>query len=195
MQEPILHLGDCLEVMATLAADSVDAIVTDPPYGLGFMGKDWDYGVPGDSFWREALRVAKPGAYLLAFGGSRTYHRLACAIEDAGWEIRDCLMWVYGSGFPKSLDVSKAIDKAAGADRTEGARTWKGGQRTSGIVKTIDSEGSAERTIYDQPATAAAAQWQGYGTALKPAYEPILLARKPVQGSIAANVISHGAGR
>ena len=118
--------GDCREVMAAMDAESVDSIVCDPPYGLsaaknsgkssrgGFMGKGWDHGVPGVEFWTEALRVAKPGAHLLAFGGTRTYHRLACAIEDAGWEIRDCVMWVYGSGFPKSLDVGKAIDKCNG---------------------------------------------------------------------------------
>jgi DNA modification methylase len=115
--------GDCREVMRTLDPESVDSIVSDPPYGLSFMGKGWDHGVPGVEFWTEALRVAKPGAHLLAFGGTRTYHRLACAIEDAGWEIRDCVMWVYGSGFPKSHDVSKAIDKAAGAER---AAQWLG---------------------------------------------------------------------
>ena len=108
-----LKQGDCLVVMPTLDAESVDAIVTDPPYGLEFMGKDWDNGVPGKHFWQEALRVAKPGAHLLAFGGTRTFHRLACAIEDAGWQIRDTLGWLYGSGFPKSLNVGKAIDKAA----------------------------------------------------------------------------------
>ena len=108
--------ADCLEAMTRAKPESVDAIVTDPPYGLAFMGKQWDHGVPGAPFWEAALRVAKPGAHLLAFGGTRTYHRLACAIEDAGWEIRDCLMWVYGSGFPKSLDVSKAIDKAGGGE-------------------------------------------------------------------------------
>lgn len=111
-----IYNGDCLELMPQLTAGSVDSIVTDPPYGLKFMGKGWDHGVPGAPYWQEALRVAKPGAHLLAFGGTRTYHRLAVAIEDAGWEIRDCIMWVYGSGFPKSLDVSKAIDKAAGVE-------------------------------------------------------------------------------
>jgi DNA modification methylase len=99
--------GDCLEIMRTLAPGSVDAVVTDPPYGLAFMGKAWDHGVPGLPFWAEALRVGKPGAHLVAFGGTRTFHRLTCALEDAGWEIRDCLSWLYGSGFPKSLDVSK----------------------------------------------------------------------------------------
>jgi DNA modification methylase len=102
--------GDCLEVMAAMEPCSVDAIVTDPPYGLLFMGKAWDHGVPGIPFWEQALRVLKPGGHLIAFGGSRTYHRLACCVEDAGFEIRDQIMWVYGSGFPKSMDISKAID-------------------------------------------------------------------------------------
>lgn len=144
--------------MRDMAPDSVDAIVTDPPYGLSFMGKNWDHGVPGEAFWREALRVAKPGAYLLAFGGTRTYHRLACAIEDAGWEVRDCVMWVYGSGFPKSMDVSKAID------------------RTNGT------------------ATQEAVEWYGWGTCLKPAWEPIIVARKPLEGTVAANVLKYGTG-
>ena len=97
-----LYLGDCMEILPTLDACSADSIITDPPYGLKFMGKNWDHGIPGEHFWREATRVAKPGAFLLAFGGTRTFHRLACAIEDAGWELRDTIMWVYGSGFPKS---------------------------------------------------------------------------------------------
>jgi DNA modification methylase len=177
-----LHLGDCLEVMPTLAADSVDSIVTDPPYGLSFMGKNWDHGVPGQSFWAEALRVAKPGAHLLAFGGTRTYHRLACAIEDAGWEIRDCVMWVYGSGFPKSLDVSKAIDKAAGCNRPR----VPGGQ--GGVNAILGSRKSGEAI------SGEAKQWQGWGTALKPAYEPIVVARKPFPGTVAANVLKHGTG-
>src|SRR5438270_11694305 len=112
----LIH-GDCLDVMPSLPQSSVDTVISDPPYGLSFMGKAWDHGVPGVPFWQAALRVAKPGAMLLAFGGTRTFHRLTCAIEDAGWEIRDCLMWLYGTGFPKSLDISKAIDKAAGAER------------------------------------------------------------------------------
>jgi len=109
--------GNCLNEMRKLPANSVDAIVCDPPYGLEFMGSEWDRGVPGKDFWVEALRVAKPGAYLLAFSGTRTYHRLAAAIEDAGWEVRDIVTWVSSKTFPKSLDVSKAIDKAAGAER------------------------------------------------------------------------------
>jgi len=111
---PQLYLGDCRDVMVQLPENSVDSIVTDPPYGLSFMGKGWDHGVPGVDFWTLALRVAKPGAYLLAFGGTRTFHRLAVAIEDSGWEIRDTIMWVYGSGFPKSHNVSKAMDKQEG---------------------------------------------------------------------------------
>lgn len=133
--------GDCLDVIPTLDDRSIDSIVTDPPYGLSFMGKDWDYGVPGVHFWVEALRVAKPGAYLLAFGGTRTFHRLTVAIEDAGWEIRDCIGWLYGSGFPKSLNIGN-----------------------------------------------------GFGTALKPAWEPIIMARKPIIGTVANNVLKYGTG-
>src|SRR4051812_14840895 len=109
--------GDCLEVLQTLSSNSVETVITDPPYGLAFMGKRWDYQLPPVEVWEECLRVAKPGAMLLAFGGTRTFHRLACSIEDAGWEIRDCLSWLYGSGFPKSHDISKAIDRAKGAQR------------------------------------------------------------------------------
>ena len=106
-----------LDVLPQLPEASVDCTVTDPPYGLHFMEKGWDHDVPGPAYWQAIARVCKPGALLLAFGGTRTYHRLACAIEDAGWEIRDCLMWLQGQGFPKALDISKALDKAAGAER------------------------------------------------------------------------------
>ena len=115
-----LHLGDCLEILSSMPEMSVDAIVTDPPYGLSFMGKKWDYDVPDEAVWRECLRVLKPGGHLLCFAGTRTQHRMAVRIEDAGFEIRDMIAWVYGSGFPKSHDVSKAIDKAAGRS----ARWW-----------------------------------------------------------------------
>lgn len=191
--------GDCLAVMPTLAADSLDAIVTDPPYGLSFMGKDWDHGIPGTAFWVEALRVAKPGAHLLAFGGSRTFHRLVCAIEDAGWEVRDVLMWVYGSGFPKSLDVSKALDKREGAEREViGVSSITGRRLSSFAEERNDSAsgfyGEAKVNHATAPATDAARQWAGWGTALKPAYEPILLARKPLAGTVAANVLAHGCG-
>lgn len=145
-----LICGDNRDVVKELSG--VTAVVTDPPYGLEFMGKDWDCGVPGEHFWAGIAKCCLPGAHMLAFGGTRTYHRLACAIEDAGWEIRDCLQWIYGSGFPKSLDVSKKLDS--------------------------DS----------------AQLWSGYGTSLKPAYEPILLARKPLSGTVAANCLEHGCG-
>jgi len=191
----LLH-GNCLEIMTTLDAESVDSIVTDPPYGLSFMGKDWDHGVPGEAFWREALRVAKPGTHLLAFGGTRTYHRLACAIEDAGWEIRDCIMWVYGSGFPKSHDVSKAIDREVGAER-EVVGQKAAGWHASNSVNDDGWQGeyANERKVnITAPATDAARQWQGWGTALKPAYEPIIVARKPLVGTVAANVQQYGTG-
>jgi site-specific DNA-methyltransferase (adenine-specific) len=192
--------GDCLTVMRTMPDQSVDAVVTDPPYGLEFMGREWDapwksgqvvavtdeasngifhtkgftHGVGfsrGTDEMRafqawctewaiECLRLLKPGGHLLAFGGSRTYHRLACAVEDAGFEIRDQIMWVYGSGFPKSLNVSKAIDKMAGEP-----------------VKVGDAR-----------------RWKGWGTALKPAHEPIVLARKPLDGTVAESVLTHGTG-
>jgi len=188
----IIHHGDCREVMATLDAESVDAIVSDPPYGLSFMGKGWDHGVPGVEFWTEALRVAKPGAHLLAFGGTRTYHRLACAIEDAGWEIRDCVMWVYGSGFPKSHDVSKAIDRAAGELKPEGKGFTVAGysHAPDKLLHTAPSRGY----VPPAPATDAARQWSGWGTALKPAWEPIIVARKPLVGTVAENVLTHGTG-
>lgn len=225
----VVHHGDCLDVLRELADDSVDAVVTDPPYGLEFMGKDWD-GADGfrrslnaadagrdNAFGRasrtspeyraghlfqewcalwaaECLRVLKPGGHLLAFGGTRTWHRLAVAVEDAGFEIRDSFAWLYGSGFPKSLDVSKAIDKAAGAEReVVGERfTAKGDGGTGHDFLTSNSRAS----IVDitAPATPDAERWQGWGTALKPAFEPIVVARKPLAGTVAANVLAHGTG-
>ena len=194
-----LYCGDCLEIMVDMAENSVDTIITDPPYGLSFMGKDWDYGVPGVHFWQAALRVAKPGALLLAFGGTRTFHRLAVAIEDAGWEIRDTIMWVYGSGFPKSLDISKAIDNAAGAEREvigineDYLRRKPNGMLTQGATtygySRVQQETDARITA---PATPAAARWQGWGTALKPAWEPIIVAMKPLDGTFANNALTHG---
>jgi DNA modification methylase len=206
----ILH-GDCLEVMKDLEASSVDACVTDPPYGLSFMGKDWDHGVPGVAFWAEVIRVLKPGGHMLAFGGTRTYHRLACAIEDAGFEIRDQVQWLYGSGFPKSHDVSKGIDKAAGATREViGTAKGKGGENLNQLAREggNDSDGAngvgaygqgAKQTTIDipvtRPATPEAAEWEGWGTALKPAFEPIVLARKPLsEKTVAANVLKWRTG-
>ena len=259
-----LLLGDCLEVMRTLPDCSVDAVVTDPPYGLAFMGKRWDYDVPSVEIWAECLRVLKPGGHLLAFAGTRTQHRMAVRIEDAGFEIRDMIAWVYGSGFPKSLDVSKAIDKCNGeAGRLLKFTAW---MRTTGLSsKQIDlitgtnmgghyltaasqpaiptpalwnalrshcgdvpewvdqlvQRIEAEREVVGKaigtdttkarpgmpgqdnarkeyaitaPATPEAQQWAGWGTALKPALEPITMARKPLDGTVAANVLAHGTG-
>jgi DNA modification methylase len=190
--------------MRTLPDASVDAVVTDPPYGLSFMGKRWDYDVPSVEVWAECLRVLKPGGHLLAFAGTRTQHRMAVRIEDAGFEIRDMIAWVYGSGFPKSLDVSKAIDKAAGAEReVVGSRKLTGtariiggqGGATAGRSADAYDEGETRDTLaITAPATPEAQQWSGWGTALKPALEPITMARKPLQGTVAANVLQHGCG-
>lgn len=196
-----LHLGDCLEVLATLPDNSVDSIVTDPPYGLSFMGKKWDYDVPSVAIWEQCLRVLKPGGHLLAFAGTRTQHRMAVRIEDAGFEIRDMIAWVYGSGFPKSLDVSKAIDKAAGAEREvvgqavygDGHMQNNSGNAVSGYSGGLTTEGKGVRSI-TAPTTDAAQQWSGWGTALKPALEPITMARKPLSGTVAETVLQHGTG-
>ena len=185
-----LYHGDCREVMQSLPDESVHAIVTDPPYGLAFMGKKWDYDVPSVEIWQECLRVLKPGGHLLAFAGTRTQHRMAVRIEDAGFEIRDMIAWVYGSGFPKSLDVSKAIDKAAGAEREVIGKSDGGLHRGSG--STVGSF-TGQHAI-TAPATDAARQWSGWGTALKPALEPITVARKPLCGTVAENVLTHGTG-
>lgn len=194
----VLH-GDCLDVLRSIPAGlTVDAIVTDPPYALGFMGQKWDTHTPGGfqhwcEMWaRECLRILKPGGHLLAFGGTRTYHRLVCGIEDAGFEIRDSIHWIYGSGFPKSLDVSKAIDKAAGAERAVIGRSSRHG---GGVVGAGSSyEVSPTVPMITAPATEDAQRWDGWGTALKPAHEPIVVARKPLAGTVAANVLQHGTG-
>jgi DNA modification methylase len=226
-----LYLGDCIEVMAEMDEGSMDAVVCDPPYGLEFMGKEWDAPkpswdkrgqgkergfvgkarapVPGFSAYvagspfqswtlewaREALRVLKPGGHLLAFGGTRTFHRLTCGIEDAGFEVRDCLSWLYGSGFPKSLDVSKAIDKAAGAEPIDLGQSpnWRESKRDREQHGGMEVRGENAGRI-TAPATDAAREWQGWGTALKPAWEPCLVARKPLAGTVAANVHEHGTG-
>jgi hypothetical protein len=223
-----LYHGDCIEVMRSLPSASVDAVVTDPPYGLEFMGKEWDAPWKGtaashaearvrradelddpskgkyiragvnayeagrpfqqwcEQWASECLRVLKPGGYMLAFGGTRTWHRLACAIEDAGFEVRDSIAWLYGSGFPKSLDVSKAIDKAAGHWRGKAGEVQSGNDAMGGP--------NYERTAKGDPITAEAEAWDGWGTALKPAFEPVVVARKPLAGTVAANVLEHGTG-
>src|SRR5690625_1742546 len=165
-----LYHGDCIEVMRNLPESSVDAIVTDPPYGLGFMGAKWDALPPGKDWAEECLRVLKPGGHLLAFGGTRTWHRLAVAIEDAGFEIRDSVMWLYGSGFPKSHDVGKAIDKAAGAERkVVGSKiTGNAKQATSRTGEFADGKHGGQQVVdITAPATPEAAEWSGWGTALK----------------------------
>jgi DNA modification methylase len=194
-----IHQGDSLDVLRGMPDASVDAIVTDPPYGLAFMGKRWDYDVPSVELWAECLRVVKPGGHLLAFAGTRTQHRMAVRIEDGGFEIRDMLAWVYGSGFPKSLDVSRAIDKAAGAEReVVGAYLHPDGKprpnsrRSTGDV--YGAHGGPLETPLTAPATEAAKQWSGWHTALKPSLEPITLARAPFRGTVADNVLKHGTG-
>jgi DNA modification methylase len=179
--------------MKEMPDNSVDSIVTDPPYELGFMGKSWDSTGIANSveMWSEALRVLKPGGHLIAFSGSRTYHRMAVAIEDAGFEIRDQIMWVYGSGFPKSLDISKAIDKTAGAERVNGKLKFRGGTQ----LGVINDDSWEPKDVYEsEPVSDLAKQWAGWGTALKPAHEPMVLARKPIVGTVANNVLTYGVG-
>jgi len=188
-----LHLGDCLEVMRSMPENSVDTCITDPPYELGFMGKKWDSS--GIAFqvetWQAVYRVLKPGAILLAFGGTRTYHRIACAIEDAGFEIRDTIAWVYGSGFPKSYDISKGIDKQAGAEReVVGAGKYANRGRVNGNNQC--SVGDSKNSFLTAPATPEAQLWNGWGTALKPAFEPIVVAMKPIDGTFVNNALTWG---
>ena len=182
--------GDCIQKMKELESCSIDAIVTDPPYGIGFMNKKWDCSVPGLEWARECLRVLKPGGHIIAFSSTRTVHRLGVAIEDAGFEIRDTIHWCYFSGFPKSHDISKAIDREAGAVRDEfyvredfAKRSNKTPQRRSQVI-------CGEKGVYIKPATQDAQKWDGFGTALKPAIEPAVLARKPIEKglTIAQNI-------
>ena len=178
--------GDCIDKLKELDNNSIDSIVTDPPYGLSFMGKKWDYDVPSVEIWQECLRVLKPGGHLLAFAGSRTYHRMAVRIEDAGFDIRDQIMWIYGSGFPKSHNIALAIDKQSG--------------KTGHRGKAINVSGKGDRKdLLDnvgtlQPAYKSDNDWEGWGTALKPAHEPIVMARKPIEGTVAENTLQYGVG-
>jgi len=200
--------ADCKSEIQRLIENGimVDSIVTDPPYEIGFMGKSWDStGIAYDKeMWELCLQVLKPGGHLLAFGGSRTYHRMACAIEDAGFEIRDQIMWVYGQGFPKSLNISKALDKMAGAERKslgdarmENRIAYRKG--TGALRCNIcgnSRNGTSCKCVLPQAATDAAKQWDGWGSALKPSHEPICMARKPLDKNcnIAQNVLKHGTG-
>lgn len=213
-----LHLGDSQEILKLYPDNYFDSVVCDPPYHLtsivkrfgkpgsapaqfgkdgafsrasrGFMGKEWDGGDIAfrPEFWAEVYRVLKPGGHLLAFSGSRTYHRMACGIEDAGFEIRDQIMWLYGSGFPKSHDVSKQLDKMQGY--------WRGkaGKVKENTIGQVANGTEYERTDKGEPITATAAAWSGWGSALKPANEPIVVARKPLIGTIAENVLTYGTG-
>jgi len=201
-----IYLGDAFEILKTFPSNCVDAVVTDPPYGLEFMSQKWDREVPPVRFWKEVLRVMKPGAHLLSFFGTRTYHRGVVNIEDAGFEIRDMIQWLYGSGFPKSMDISKAIDKEFGklgereviGYRNPTTMPQLSPRNSDGVIKKANSfdryfdEDSCKITA---PATPEAKQWQGWGTSLKPACEPIVLARKPLsEENVARNVLKWSVG-
>ena len=192
-----IYCGTACDVLSRFSDSSIDAVVTDPPYGLQFMGKKWDYKVPSVETWREVLRVLKPGGHLLSFSSTRTQHRACVNIEDAGFEIRDMIAWVYGSGFPKSHDVGKAIDKEAGVEReTIGSKVVSCGTGEAFGKSAGVSMAAHRKTVVSitAPTSAAARQWDGWGTALKPAMEPICVARKPFKGAVAANVLEHGTG-
>jgi len=193
---------DCRVTMKRIPDNSIDSIVTDPPYELGFMGKAWDssgiaYNV---AMWSECLRILKPGAYLLAFGGTRTSHRMVCAIEDAGFEIRDSILWLYGSGFPKNMDISKQIDKEAGLKRQKinfgkAVKRMIPGSDQNKTGSWIKDNGKEYQPGKEIPASESAKQWSGWGIALKPAHEPICVARKPIsEKTVAANVLKYGTG-
>ncbi len=195
-----LHNGDCLEVMKGFDDNSVDAIVTDPPYGLNFMGKKWDYEVPSVEIWKECLRVLKPGGTALIFAGSRTQHRMAVNVEDAGFILKDCIMWIYGSGFPKSLDISKAVDGLVQNGMSDSLSIKKVNQErpgeatlrkstTNGHKGFVGSVAEGEAVKRNTASTIEAEQWKGYGTALKPAYEIVICAEKPLDYSTQQRII------
>lgn len=207
-----IYNGDMLDMLQVIKLESIDAIVCDPPYELGFMNKSWDS--TGIAFkketWQNCFEVLKPGGYLLAFGGSRTYHRIACAIEDAGFEIRDCVMYLYGTGFPKSMDIAKALEAklTLGSSNPKDFKKLNGEQITRGNWgyatmqleqgyrnKNYDTEAESETYLGKlEPTTDLAKEWQGWGTCLKPAYEPIIVARKPFKGSVVDNIIKYRVG-
>lgn len=205
-----LYHGSMLDLVNVIPVGSIDSIVTDPPYELNFMGKGWDNS--GIAFkantWRQCFNVLKPGGYLLAFGGSRTFHRIACAIEDAGFEIRDTIMWIYGSGFPKSMNIGKAVESKLvnGSANTQDWRKLKGTKVETGNwgLSTNAYEYGARPSDYTEDGhlrvdkveyqTDEGKRWNGWGTCLKPAYEPIIVARKPCEGSCVDNILLHGVG-
>lgn len=193
-----LRLGDCLEVLKKMESNSVHSVCTDPPYGINFMQSKWDYDVPSVDLWKEVFRVLRPGGHLLSFCGTRTYHRMVVNIEDAGFEIRDCIQWVYSTGFPKSASIPMAIDKHLGAERKVVGEKRKGRNLTRDGIKgdmLIDSwkkEPIAPKIT--ESATPEAKAWDGWGSALKPAQEPICVARKPLEGNLAENTLKWGCG-
>ena len=203
MKNVDLRLGDCLEVLKQLEDNSIDSIVTDPPYGLSFMGKKWDYDVPSTEIWAECLRVLKPGGHLLSFAGSRTYHRMAVRIEDAGFEIRDQIMWIYGSGFPKSHNIGKNIEKIKVGGKKNlkqigtrvGIKVETGTSGFSYSKEYVAGKSMGGRQISGEiPIYEITNDYEGWGTALKPAHEPIVMARKPFKGNVAQNVLEWGTG-
>jgi site-specific DNA-methyltransferase (adenine-specific) len=182
-----IYHGDCMEVLESL--ENIDSCVADPPYGLSFMGKQWDYDVPKKELWERVFASMKQGAHLLSFFGSRTYHRGVIPIEDAGFDIRDQLMWIYGSGFPKSHNIGKAVDKFQGNERE---LVESDNRIASSLGNSINMDGGLANKDYKY--TKGNSEWEGWGTALKPAHEPIVMARKPFKGSVAENVLEHGTG-
>jgi DNA modification methylase len=189
-----LMLGDNIEKLRELPDNFVDSIVTDPPYGLSFMNKKWDYDVPSVNFWKEVLRVLKPGGHVLSFGGTRTYHRMVVNMEDAGFEIRDQIMWVYGSGFPKSHNIGKAVDKLEGNQREVIDKIFPDGSKPR-ETQQLKIYNENEKYIGNPKYTKGTSPYEGWGTALKPANEPICVARKPLsEKTIAENVLRWGTG-
>jgi len=188
--------GDCRDILPDI--QKVDLVLTDPPYGLKFMGKSWDYDIPRKDIWEKVLNVLKPGGHLFSFGGTRTYHRIVCEIEDAGFEIRDCIMWVYGSGFPKSLNIGKMVDRMQGNERgIIGSKLGLPGYSLTNAENqgnTLGWSKSKRDGKKECEITQGHSPWEGWGTALKPAYEPIVIARKPLEGTIAENVLKYGTG-
>tara|TARA_R110002012_G_scaffold315010_1_gene528259 strand:- start:5 stop:1060 length:1056 start_codon:yes stop_codon:yes gene_type:complete len=187
-----LYCADCKDVLPLL--EDIDSCVTDPPYGLSFMGKRWDYDVPSVDIWTQVHDVLKPGSHLLSFFGSRTYHRGTIPIEDSGFEIRDQLMWLYGSGFPKSLNIGKAVDKLQGNEREVVGKRKAHDIRGNALMEATVPEYKKEKSQIDIEITKGNSEWEGWGTALKPAHEPIVMARKPLAGTVAQTVLDHGTG-
>jgi site-specific DNA-methyltransferase (adenine-specific) len=193
MKYQILH-GDNRETLKTIADNSIDAIVTDPPYGIDFLGKDWDANTGALETYQECLRVLKPGGHILAFSAARTYHHLAITLEQAGFEIRDQIMWIYSSGFPKSQDVGRSIQRSLGVKETKAQKGYNGFGSENGTAFTQDWDRGPEKNPEVIVTDPEAQAWSGWGTQLKPAHEPIALARKPIKLSIARNCQTHGVG-